>query len=112
MASLSPSTPDNASRSANHHLGARRVNTVPSQLISPSPRSSPNVGPSPDSVETLFVHAGTKVVSFTVQSAQSTRPGSSAGRRHGQDAASGTLTWDSPSERTMAAGTLDKIEIF
>lgn len=112
MASLSPSTPDNVRSFANHHLGVRRVNTLPSNLISPSPRSSPNVGPSPDSVETLFVHGGTKVVSFTVQSTQSTRPGSSAGRRHGQDAASGTLAWDCPSERTMAAGMLDKIEMF
>ncbi|KAE9971708.1 hypothetical protein EG328_005437 [Venturia inaequalis] len=106
MASLSPSTPENVSRYTNHHLGLRRVNTLPSKLHSTPPRSSPSAGPSPDSVETLFVHAGTKVVSFTVQSTSSTRPGSSAGRRYGQDATSGTLAWDSPSERTMAAGPL------
>ncbi|TID22043.1 gb [Venturia nashicola] len=106
MASLSPKTPGNATRLANRNLGVRRVNTLPSKLLSPSARSSPSVGPSLDSVETLFVHAGTKVVSFTAQSTSSTRPGSSAGRRHGQDAASGTLAWDSPSERTMAAGPL------
>lgn len=110
MASLSPSTPENVSRYTNHHLGLRRVNTLPSKLHSTPPRSSPSAGPSPDSVETLFVHAGTKVVSFTVQSTSSTRPGSSAGRRYGQDATSGTLAWDSPSERTMAAGMLDVLE--
>ncbi|QDS71847.1 hypothetical protein FKW77_009941 [Venturia effusa] len=107
MASLSPATPDNVSRFAsNRHLGVRRVNTLPSKLSSSSLRSSPNAGASPDSVETLFVHTGTKVVSFTAQSSPSTRPGSSSGRRDGQDAASGTLPWDSPSERTMAAGPL------
>jgi hypothetical protein len=106
MESPSPSTPDNASRFAYHHPGVRRVNTLPSKLISPSSRTSPNVSPAPDSVETLFVHTGTKVVSFNVQSSASARPGSSSGRRHDQDATSGTLAWDSPSERTMAAGML------
>lgn len=110
MESPSPSTPENATRFTNHHLGVRRVNTLPSKLISPSLRTSPSVGPSPDSVETLFVHAGTKVVSFTVPTNVGARPGSSNGRRHDQDATSGTLAWDSSSERTMAAGKLNRNE--
>lgn len=105
MQSPSPSTPENA-----HRFGVRRVNTLPSKLIDPSSRTSPNVSPAPDSVETLFVHTGTKVVSFNVQGSTSTRPGSSSGRRLDQDATSGTLAWDSPSERTMAAGMLENTE--
>jgi hypothetical protein len=111
MQSPSPSTPENAPRFAHHHPGVRRVNTLPSKLIDPTLRTSPNVSPAPDSVETLFVHSGTKVVSFNVQGSASTRPASSSGRRHNQDdATSGTLAWDSPSERTMAAGMLGNTE--
>ncbi|KAF2436039.1 hypothetical protein EJ08DRAFT_691932 [Tothia fuscella] len=102
-----PSTPENAFTRAINHPGVRRVHTLPSKLIDPS-RSSPKTGsPGADTVETLFVHPSAKVVSFTT--ATTARPGSSSGRRPSVDinaTSTGTLSWTSPSERTLAAGPL------
>jgi hypothetical protein len=106
MSSSTTTAPNTPEHAASHalHPGVRRVHTLPTKLVDPS-RSSPTAAsPSADSVETLFVHPSAKVVSFTTATP---RPGSSSGRRASTDdsgGSTGTLSWMSPSERTLAAG--------
>jgi hypothetical protein len=108
--SPAPSTPEYApSVARDAHPGVRRVHTLPAKLARNASRvaANANIEPAPDAVETLFVHPAAKIVSFTVAGGN-TRPDSSAGRRSSlaDVSASGTLSWELPSERTMAAGQM------
>ena len=103
-----PNTPEQAPPAAakDAHPGVRRVHTLPAKLAGNAGSSAASAVPAPDSVETLFVHPAAKVVSFTVAGGGA-RPGSSAGRRASIDVNSeGSLAWEYPSERTLAAGQL------
>ncbi|EON65474.1 hypothetical protein W97_04712 [Coniosporium apollinis CBS 100218] len=88
------------------HPGFRRSITVPALLANPPRPPTADSSGGAESVEVLFVHPFAKVVSFTTSSSTS-RPSSSSSR--GTDGPDrelyGTLSWTSPTERTMAAGS-------
>ena len=64
-------------------------------------------------IETLYVHPGAKVVSFSTAGSSLSNPALSARiRSHagGQEGAeTGSLPWQNATERTLAAGELDNV---
>jgi Inheritance of peroxisomes protein 1 len=104
----SPSTPEHAPPSIHPHV--RRVHTLPSKLFDPT-RTPPQIAHAADAIETLFQVGFAKVVTFDAPTASS-RPSSRSGAKQSveQDAPfdnDGSLPCSSPTERTLAAGTLD-----
>lgn len=79
----------------------RRSFTLPARIAS---RSSPPTPAAPaDGIETLFVCASTKIVSFTAPG--STRRASPSRRQKaGTDDAAPSIPWRSATERTLAFG--------
>ncbi|EME80977.1 uncharacterized protein MYCFIDRAFT_76923 [Pseudocercospora fijiensis CIRAD86] len=83
-----------------------RQNTVMRSFTSPTANRAASTGAAigeTEGVETLFVHANTKVIRFT----SSSPPGSSAGTPSPGGRAQGTLPWATNTEKTMAAGPLE-----
>jgi hypothetical protein len=75
---------------------------VPAKLATPpKATNNPEIGAAKD-VETLYVHPNANVVKFTTSS----RP-SSSGSNPSPGKAQPTLSWTSPTERTMAVGPLE-----
>ena len=97
-----PSTPEHATSIPSSTV--RRSFTAPTKLTDPL-RTGPNAIPTAESVETLFVYPQAKVVSFTVSKVPS-RPNSSSGAT---GSATQALSWTSPTERTLATGTVSNV---
>lgn len=88
----------------------QRSFTLPTKLANaPVPRTVPavEIGAS-EAIETLYVHPGAKIVSFSTSgTATQSRPSSSSSRASVYDGIggeSGTLPWSNATERTLAAG--------
>jgi inheritance of peroxisomes protein 1 (Inp1) len=109
----SPSTPEHAPPATRSHI--RRVHTLPPKFLDPT-RTPPQVPHAVDAIETLFHAASAKVVVFEAQTSSS-RPASRSGVKTAEEASNspltsdGSLSWISPTERTLAAGTF-KTEIY
>jgi hypothetical protein len=81
----------------------RRSFTLPARTAN-KPRPAPAPAASADGIETLFVCASTKIVSFTASGPG--RPVSPSRRRHtsGPEDASQPIPWRTAAERTLAVG--------
>ncbi|KAK3207726.1 hypothetical protein GRF29_96g163974 [Pseudopithomyces chartarum] len=100
MASQAPaSSPANAPTNVSSSA-VRRSFTLPARVTNRPP--PPASQPSPDGIETLFVCASTKIVSFTT----STRRTSPSRRRSPNRDDAPTLSWRSTTDRTLAFGPL------
>ncbi|KAF2227838.1 inheritance of peroxisomes protein 1-domain-containing protein [Elsinoe ampelina] len=81
-------------------MAVRRSVTVPSKLqVDTSAQLPAEIGDS-RGVETIFTHPSAKVVSFTAAPATSNR-------RVSEGDGAGTLSWRTPTERTVATGPLE-----
>ncbi|KAK3710937.1 hypothetical protein LTR37_009958 [Vermiconidia calcicola] len=99
--SAAPSTPENAPR----RIALNRSFTVPPRLSTPTKRANATaeIGAA-EGIETLYIHPNANIIKFTTSS----RPSSSASASPGRpQSSSGTLSWASPTERTLAAGPME-----
>ncbi|KAH0345161.1 hypothetical protein KCU81_g4458, partial [Aureobasidium melanogenum] len=87
----------------------RRSFTLPSRLANPNKAQQQVEIGSADGIETLFVVPSAKIVSFSTASSLRSRPSSrsSIASYDGEADTSTSLSWTSPTERTMAAGPLE-----
>jgi Inheritance of peroxisomes protein 1 len=106
----SPSTPEHPPPSI--HTTVRRVQTLPPKLFDPT-RTPPQINHGADAIETLFYVTSAKVVAFDAPTSSS-RPNSQSGARTTDQSSQlnddGSLSWISPTERTLAAGTSNWFE--
>jgi hypothetical protein len=98
----SPAAPSTPLADTPRRLALNRSFTVPAKLATPpKATNNPEIGAAKD-VETLYVHPNASVVKFTTSS----RP-SSSGSNPSPGKTQPTLSWTSPTERTMAVGPLE-----
>lgn len=99
--SAAPSKPENTPR----RIALNRSFTVPPRLSTPtkSVNATVEIGAA-EGIETLYIHPNANIIKFTTSS----RPSSSASASPGRPQSSpGTLSWASPTERTLAAGPME-----
>ncbi|KAK3671749.1 hypothetical protein LTR78_008294 [Recurvomyces mirabilis] len=98
MANTAPVTPETPRR-----VALNRSFTVPSKIATTSRTgATAEIGATGD-IETLYVHPRATIVKFSCSS----RPSSSSSPRAALSSGSGSLSWTSPTERTLASGGLE-----
>ncbi|KAF2787367.1 hypothetical protein K505DRAFT_288097 [Melanomma pulvis-pyrius CBS 109.77] len=106
MSSPASKTPEHVLAPAASNPNLRRAFTLPSRVLRPRASTTSPSPASADGIETLFTHTCNKIVSFSVTSPRS-QPITS--RRQSVDVdtdKTGTLPWNSTTERTLAVGAL------
>ncbi|KAF2152597.1 hypothetical protein K461DRAFT_313257 [Myriangium duriaei CBS 260.36] len=84
-------------------MTVQRSVTVPAKLqTTESKASSVEIGAT-ENIETLYVHPSARIISFTTSSFAAPSPV----HRNSDTGSSGSLSWRSPTERTLASGLLE-----
>lgn len=81
-------------------MTVQRSVTVPAKLQTTEPKASSVEIGATENIETLYVHPCARIISFTTSSFATPSPI----RRSSETGETGSLSWRSPTERTLASG--------